>query len=54
MSAGLSKARLRRMHRLMSGHVERGHLPGLVMLVSHGDDVHVEADFWTSAYTAME
>jgi CubicO group peptidase (beta-lactamase class C family) len=42
MSAGLSKARLRRMHRVMSGYVERGHLPGLVTLVSRGDDVHLE------------
>ncbi len=41
--AGFSKARLDRMHRLLSGYVERKDLPGLVALVSHHDDVHVEA-----------
>jgi CubicO group peptidase (beta-lactamase class C family) len=41
-SAGLSKSRLERMERVMSGYVERQELPGLVTLVSHHDDVHVE------------
>ena len=41
-TAGLSKPRLERMHRVLSGYVERGELPGLVALVSHHDDVHVE------------
>jgi CubicO group peptidase (beta-lactamase class C family) len=40
--AGLSKSGLERMHRVLSGHVEREELPGLVALVSHHDDVHVE------------
>jgi CubicO group peptidase (beta-lactamase class C family) len=31
------------MHRALSGYIERGELPGLVALVSHRDDVHVEA-----------
>ena len=39
----LTKSRLERMHRVLSGHVERGELPGLVALVSHYGDVHVEA-----------
>lgn len=41
-TAGLSKSRLERMHRALSGHVERKDMPGLVALVSHHDDVHVE------------
>ncbi len=40
--AGLSKPRLERMHRVLSGHIERKELPGLVALVSHHGDVHVE------------
>lgn len=40
--AGLSKSRLDRMHQVLSGHVERKEMPGLVALVSHLDDVHVE------------
>jgi CubicO group peptidase (beta-lactamase class C family) len=30
------------MHDVMAGHVQRGKLPGLVTLVSRGDDVHVD------------
>jgi CubicO group peptidase (beta-lactamase class C family) len=41
-SAGLSKPRLERMHQVLSGHVERKEIPGIVALVSHHDDVHVE------------
>jgi CubicO group peptidase (beta-lactamase class C family) len=41
-TAGLSKSRLERMHRELSGYVERKELPGLVALVSRHDDVHVE------------
>lgn len=41
-TAGLSKSRLERMHRVLSGYVERKDVPGLVALVSHQDDVHVE------------
>jgi CubicO group peptidase (beta-lactamase class C family) len=40
---GLSKSRLRRMHAVMSEYVERGDIPGLVLLVSRHDDVYVEA-----------
>ncbi|MEO8392148.1 MAG: serine hydrolase domain-containing protein [Chloroflexota bacterium] len=43
MSAGLTKSRLDRMREVLSGYVERGDLPGLVTLVSHNDDLHVEA-----------
>lgn len=39
----LSKAGLERMHRVLSGHVERQEVPGLVALVSRGDEVHAEA-----------
>jgi CubicO group peptidase (beta-lactamase class C family) len=39
---GLSKPRLERMHQVLSGYVERKEMPGLVALVSHHDDVHVE------------
>ena len=42
-SPGLSKARLGRMHDVMAGYVERGEVPGLVTLVSRGDEVHVDA-----------
>jgi CubicO group peptidase (beta-lactamase class C family) len=30
------------MHQVLSGHIERKEMPGLVALVSHHDDVHVE------------
>jgi CubicO group peptidase (beta-lactamase class C family) len=39
---GLSKSRLERMHHVLSGYVERKALPGLVALVCHHDDAHVE------------
>src|SRR5689334_23519463 len=39
---GFSKSRLERMHHVLSGYVEQKALPGLVALVSHHDDVHVE------------
>ena len=41
-SPGLSKPRLERMHQILSGYIDRKELPGLVALVSHQDDVHVE------------
>ncbi len=41
--AGLSKARLDRMHSVMAGYVERGKVPGLVTLVSRRGEVHVDA-----------
>jgi CubicO group peptidase (beta-lactamase class C family) len=40
--AGLLKPRLERLHRILSGYVERGDVPTLVALVSRNDDVHVE------------
>jgi hypothetical protein len=58
----LSQPGLERLHRVLSGHVERRELPGLVALVSRHADVHVETlgtmsagftDFWTLAYAAM-
>jgi CubicO group peptidase (beta-lactamase class C family) len=41
-ASGLSKPRLERMHEVLSGHVERKELSGLVALVSHSDAVHIE------------
>src|SRR2546425_11383607 len=41
-TAGLSKARLSRMHEVMAGYVERGEVPGLVTLVSRRGEVHVD------------
>src|SRR5215510_12456538 len=41
-TADSSQMQLQRMHRILSGHVERKEMPGLVALVSHGDCVHVE------------
>src|ERR1700748_1607975 len=40
--AGLSKSRIERMHQVLSRYVDRKEMPGLVALVSHHDDVHVE------------
>ena len=42
-TGGLSKARLRRMHDVMAGHVEHGEVPGIVTLVSRHGEVHVDA-----------
>lgn len=36
------KARLDRLHQTLYGHIARGEMPGLVALVSHRDEVHVE------------
>jgi CubicO group peptidase (beta-lactamase class C family) len=41
-NAGLSKDRLERMHQILSGHVERGDIPGIVALVSRGDDLYID------------
>jgi len=41
-TAGLSRSRLERMHQVLSGYVERKKVPGLVALISHHDDVHIE------------
>ncbi len=40
---GLSKARLDRLHDIMSGHVERAVVPGLVTLISRHGETHVDA-----------
>jgi CubicO group peptidase (beta-lactamase class C family) len=42
-TSGLSKARLGRMHDVMTGYVERGEVPGLVTLVSRRGEAHVDA-----------
>lgn len=42
VDAGLSKPRLELMHRVLSARVERKEVVGLVALVSHHDEVHVE------------
>ena len=47
---GLSKSRLQRLHQVLSGYVERREMPGLVALVSHGEELHVEV-LGTSGYT---
>jgi len=35
--------RLRQVHAVMAGYIERAEIPGLVTLVSRNDEVHVEA-----------
>ena len=42
-TGGLSTARLRRMHEIMAGYVERGEVPGIVTLLSRRGEVHVDA-----------
>src|ERR1022692_1487998 len=42
-TTGFSKARLRRMHDVMAGYVDRGEIPGLVTLVSRRGEVQVGA-----------
>ncbi len=41
-NGGLTKVGLDRFHSIMSAHVERGDVPGLVAVVARGDDVHLE------------
>src|SRR5437879_5521087 len=41
-TAGLSRARLARMHDVMADYVERGEVPGLITLVSRRGEVHVD------------
>ncbi|MFF4289977.1 serine hydrolase domain-containing protein [Streptomyces sp. NPDC001633] len=41
--SGFSQAGLRRMRDVLARHVESGKIPGLVALVSRGDETHVEA-----------
>ncbi len=40
---GFSRTALDRMHETLSAHVRRGETPGLVALVSHGEEAHAEA-----------
>jgi CubicO group peptidase (beta-lactamase class C family) len=40
---GISQAGLDRMHAAMASHVERGDRPGIVTLLSRGDDVYADA-----------
>ncbi|MER7154855.1 serine hydrolase domain-containing protein [Streptomyces lydicus] len=40
---GFSEAGLRRLREVLTGHVESGRIPGLVALVSRGEETHVEA-----------
>jgi len=42
-TSGLSRSRLRRMHDVMAGYVERGETPAIVTLVSRRGEVHVDA-----------
>src|SRR5678815_2153050 len=39
---GFSRSGLERMHQVLSSYVERKDMPGLVGLVSHHDELHVE------------
>jgi CubicO group peptidase (beta-lactamase class C family) len=41
-NSGFSRSALRRMRQVLSGYVERKEMPGMVALVSHGDEVHIE------------
>ncbi|NUW35799.1 beta-lactamase family protein [Nonomuraea sp. SMC257] len=43
MMSGFSKAGLRRLREVLTRHVESGRIPGLVALVSRGEETHVEA-----------
>jgi hypothetical protein len=43
MTRSLSQAGLDRLHQAMAARVAKGELPGMVILVVHGDDVHVDA-----------
>src|SRR5215472_15123062 len=52
-SEGLSKAGLERLHEVMAGHVAAGQVPGLVLGLSRGGDVHVDA-IGTSAVGGTE
>src|SRR5690349_11537932 len=42
-AGGLSPARLQRMHEALYRHVESGHLPGLVALISRRGEEHLDA-----------
>lgn len=42
MTGFMSQAGLDRLHEAMAARVAKGELPGMVILVAHGDDVHVD------------
>ena len=48
-ASGLSATRLRRLHEVLTRHVESGDMPGLVALVARRGEVHVEAIGTTEA-----
>ncbi|MCT9933614.1 beta-lactamase family protein [Planotetraspora sp. A-T 1434] len=48
-ASGLSTVRLGRMREVLTGHVERGELPGVVALVARRGEAHVEAIGTTEA-----
>jgi hypothetical protein len=39
----LNTARIADLHRTMTGHVERGDIPGIVTLIGQGDEMYVDA-----------
>jgi CubicO group peptidase (beta-lactamase class C family) len=39
----LNKARVADLRMTMTGHVERGDIPGIITLISQGDEIHVDA-----------
>ncbi len=41
-TGGMSKARLDRMRKVMTGYVERNEVPGIVTLVSRRGEVHID------------
>lgn len=41
--SGFSRTGLRRLHDVLARHVESGRIPGLVALISRGEETHVEA-----------
>ncbi len=43
MTIKLNKARIADLHTTMAGYVERGDIPGIVMLINRGDEMHVDA-----------
>ncbi len=48
----LSDQGLARLHDVLGKHVEQGALPGIVALVAHGEDIHIEPSArWRSAPT---
>src|SRR2546427_10322236 len=43
MTSSTAHAGLDRLHQAMAARVAKGELPGMVTLVAHGEDVHVDA-----------